>query len=101
MVLMQQMMKNIQTIQDALQSNNRPDRGRDCGRDEGRYNQNGGGRERGRNAPGRHRNCGQYYYTHGNYAHTSVACEMSGTDHNVNTTFANMMGGSTSGCYYM
>jgi hypothetical protein len=44
---------------------------------------------------------GKYCWTHGACAHDSCACRTPGQGHQTAATFANMMGGSTHGCFWL
>ena len=104
MTRMDQMMTNMTNMFETMQHNNAPyGRGYGRGRGRGRPYQNNRGRGRGRGrAPPRQRTSGgSYCSTHGNCAHTGDVCETPGPNHNPEATFANMMGGSTHGCYWL
>ena len=104
MALMDQMMTNMTNMFQTMQHNNAPyGRGYGQGRGRGRPYQNnrGRGRGRGRIPPRQRTSGGSYCSTHGNCAHTGEECETPVPNHNTSATFANMMGGSTLGCYWV
>ena len=71
-------------------------------------NRNRGGRQnergRGRTVPNtntRTNSARTYCWTHGACAHTGATCNTPSDGHQVTATFNNMLGGSTSGCYWI
>ena len=58
-------------------------------------------RGRGRNNSSRGSNTRLYCWTHGACAHTGTECNTPATGHQTSATFDNMLGGSTTGCYWI
>ena len=94
---MQQMMQQLMTDtsgQNGRQHNNRGGRGRTGNRS--RANNNNSNTNNIRTPMPR-----QYCWTHGCCAHNGSQCNYKATGHKNDATFHNMMGGSTTGCYWM
>ena len=94
--VLQAMMNNMQMMHDNMHRNHYQGRGRGRGRGPAR----GRGRGRGGNR-NRNQQTSNYCHTHGNCAHTSRECNTPGDTHQVDATFANMMGGSQNRCFWL
>lgn len=68
------------------------------GRGSGRHTDRAG---RSRPPSARSSNTRLYCWSHGACAHTGVDCNTQATGHQASATFDNMMGGSTTGCYWL
>lgn len=91
------MMAQMQQMMQQMITNNAGNGGRG-NRNNGNNNSNGRGRGRGnrnntRNTPRK------YCWSHGSCAHLGTECNTKAAGHQNDATFANMMGGSTNGCY--
>ena len=100
---MQEMMALMRASTTGL-SNNRNrnssnNRGRGRGANERNNQRNTRGQDRRTNAA--RSNTRVYCWTHGACAHSSADCETAATGHQSTSTFANMQGGSTNGCYWL
>jgi hypothetical protein len=80
-------------------SNNGGGGGRGRGRGRGHNNDGNQGRGRGRSAT--RTNTRQYCWSHGACAHLGSACNTPSDGHRAEATFANMMNGSKTGCYWL
>ena len=96
--VMQAMMNNMQMMHDTMHQNFRHGRGRGRGRVPARGRGRGRGRSGNRN---RGERTNQYCHSHGNCAHTGRECETLAEGHQIDATFADMMGGSTNMCYWL
>ena len=96
--VMQAMMNNMQMMHDTMHQNFRHGRGRGRGRVPARGRGRGRGRSGNRN---RGERTNQYCHSHGNCAHTGRECETPAEGHQIDATFANLMGGSTNRCYWL
>jgi hypothetical protein len=97
-VVQAQASQNNQDNYQPRRHNDRNRGGRGTGRTAGR------GRGNGRGTPGNPRTARPprgYCWTHGNCFHTGVACETPGDGHQVEATFANMLGGSQNRCHWL
>ena len=104
-VLMQQMMKNMESMrthlevaQAAPRSNFRSGNQYRAGRGQKRGRVRGQGRISNCNQSQRRAYVGKYCWTHGNCAHTSAECETRTEGHRADATFVNRQGGSTNNC---
>ena len=84
-----------QSGQASLTPSNSDTRSRRSGRGQGSQSRATGGRGSSSTTPRK------YCHTHGACAHTGLQCNSPAEGHKAPATFANMMGGSTTGCYWI
>jgi hypothetical protein len=94
---MQEMIELMRVSQTSNNNNN--NRTPSYSRGRGRHTDCTHGRGRGRIA--RAPNPRKYCWTHGSCAHSGADCNTTTTGHQAAATFANMMNGSTEGCYWI
>lgn len=99
---MQDMMLTMMRNNNGTNTNNAPPQQRytDSHSRGGRHSQGRGRGRTGRSSDNRS-STRLYCWTHGACAHTGVDCNRPSTGHQSTATFANMMAGSTTGCYWL